>query len=97
MLLQNGANPNFKDERSGTPLLAAITEGKIETHLSNTIITNRYILFIIKYQGHDNIAKLLLNNGADVHFDFDGLVPLFLSAATGKLVIFSVKFIIYIK
>lgn len=69
----------------------------IKTHLSNTIISYRYILFIIKYQGHDEIAKLLLNNGADVHFGFDGLVPLFLSAAMGKLLIFFFEFIIYIK
>jgi ankyrin repeat protein len=88
MLLEHGANPNISTSEGCTPLICSTLAGDIESvkllieHSANvnTAGKNGTALIIACYRHLNNIAKFLLNNGADVNFiDSDNLSPLLIA------------------
>lgn len=84
-LIKNGANVNEKDQDGNTPLIASVRNGS--SLLLHFCFEGKVIAFWI-YLGRSDIAKLLIENGANVNVkDRDGNTALVLAVVHGNLLI----------
>jgi ankyrin repeat protein len=94
VLLENGANPNFKDTSGVTPLSRAVQvncQAIVNLLLAHGAIVDlkdvngRTPLSKAAEHGHESIAKILLNKNADPNSkDKNDWTPLFWAAAKGQ-------------
>ena len=72
-MLERGADIQSKDRGGGTALIWGI----FFNYLFNSIKIIFYFLFIASYGGHFDVAKLLIERGADIKSkNTDGQTPL---------------------
>nr|XP_022286571.1 uncharacterized protein LOC111099549 isoform X2 [Crassostrea virginica] len=83
LLLKNGAEVNLCTKDGNSPLSTACENGYYSTVLLDDKGEPNH-LFKASEKGHASIARLLLNNGADVNLcNKDGYSPLFKGSANG--------------
>ena len=96
MLIEKGANVNAADENHNSPLIHAASHG----NMTNSFVAFNYfesfyfcsyllqkLIISMKYNtGHDNIVKMLIENGADIHaVDKDNNTALIATIYSGKI------------
>ena len=75
-LIENGANVNFTDYRGYSPLYLALKTGK-SLQIFSALISNIFLSIakikvthlFMPYAGHKEIARMLIESGADLDLD----------------------------